>query len=89
MLMYVELEPRSEIPLHSHVHEQAGICLSGIVEFQGGDKKVIIKENDAYLFHPNEKHGGKVLGKEKAVLLEAFSPPREDYLEKFKQQSHQ
>jgi len=84
MLLYVELEPKSEIPLHSHVHEQAGICLKGKIEFQGEGKTAVIKPNDVYIFHSNEKHGAKVIGKEKAILLEAFSPPREDYLTKFK-----
>ena len=84
MLMSIELEPKSEIPLHSHVHEQAGLCLKGEIEFQGEGKTVIVKANDAYVFHSNEKHGAKVVGNEKVVLLEAFSPPREDYLAKFK-----
>ena len=85
MFMYIELEPQSvPHPPHSHVAEQAGICLKGEVEFQGENKTVILKPNDAYLFHSNEKHGAKVVGNEKAVLLEIFSPPREEVLARFK-----
>ena len=84
MLMNIELEPKIEIPLHSHVHEQAGICLKGEVEFQGEGKTAIVKTNDIYLFQSNEKQGAKVVGNEKAVLLEVFSPPREEFLAKFK-----
>ena len=81
------MEPKSEIPLHSHVHEQAGICLKGKIEFQSEEKKVVIKPNDVYVFHSNEKHGAKVVSKEKAILLEAFSPPRKDYLALFSSKS--
>lgn len=88
MLMYVELEPNSEIPLHSHTHEQAGICLKGKVELQGEDKTVVISPNSVYCFHSNEKHRAKAVGKAKAVLLETFSLPREDYRAKFKSENH-
>ena len=85
MVMYIEFEPQSvPHPPHSHVAEQAGICLKGEVEFQGEDKTVIVKPNDAFLFRSNEKHGAKVVGNEKAVLLVIFSPPREEVLARFK-----
>lgn len=84
MFLLVELGPRSVVPLHSHPHEQMGICLKGRVEFQGEDKTVVVEPNTVYLFHSNEKHGAKVVGKEGATVLEAFSPPREDYLAKVK-----
>ncbi len=74
----------SVVPHCASVHEQAGICLKGEIEFQGEGKTAIVKPNDVYIFHSNEKHGAKVVGNEKAVLLEAFSPPSEDYLAKFK-----
>ncbi|MCJ7633146.1 cupin domain-containing protein [Candidatus Bathyarchaeota archaeon] len=84
MFTYIELEPQSETPLHSHVAEQAGICLKGEIEFQGEDKTAIVKPNDVYLFRSNEKHGAKVVGNEKVVLFEIFSPPREEVLARFK-----
>ena len=83
MLTCFELEPKSEIPLHSHVHEQVGICLAGKIEFQGENQKVVIMPKDVYVFYSNEKHGGRVMGEEKVVLLETFSPPRQDYLALF------
>ncbi len=84
LFQYIELQPQSVIPLHSHVAEQAGICLKGKMEYQVEDKTVIVKPNDAYLFQSNEKHGGKVVGNEKAVLLEIFSPSRPEVLAQFK-----
>ena len=85
MFMYIEVEPHSvPHPPHSHVAEQAGICLKGEIEFQVEDKTVIVKPNDAFLFHSNEKHGARVVGNEKVVLLEILSPPREEVLARFK-----
>ena len=84
MFTHIELDPKSVTPLHSHVAEQAGICLKGELEYQCEDKTVIIKPNDAYLFHSNEEHGSKVVGNEKVVLFEIFSPPREEVLARFK-----
>jgi len=84
MFLHIEMEPGSVVPLHSHPHEQMGICLKGRVEFQTEDKPVVVEQNMTYVFRGNEKHGAKPLDKEGATLLEAFSPPREDYLAKFK-----
>jgi quercetin dioxygenase-like cupin family protein len=84
MLVLIEFEPGSVVPLHSHPHEQAGMCLKGKVEFQGEDKTSIVDSDMVYLFHSNEKHGAKTVSKEGAVVLEVFSPPREDFLIKVK-----
>ena len=82
MFLMIELNPGSVVPLHSHPHEQMGICLQGKVEFQGEENSIVVEPDTVYLFRSNEKHGAKPIGKRKAVLLEVFSPPREDYLAK-------
>jgi len=84
MLVLIEFKPGSIVPLHSHPNEQAGICLKGKVEFQGEDKTVVVEPNMSYLFHSNEKHGAKTVSKDGAIVLEIFSPPREDFLAKAK-----
>jgi len=80
MLVLIEIAPTAEIPLHSHVNEQVGICLRGTVEFKTEDGPVVVEENTAYAFKANEKHGCRPLSKEGATLLESFSPPRDDFL---------
>jgi quercetin dioxygenase-like cupin family protein len=84
MLVLVEFEPGSTVPLHSHPHEQAGICLKGKVEFQGEDKSAVVGPNMVYVFHSNEKHGAKTVSKDGATVLEIFSPPREDFIARVK-----
>lgn len=80
MFLLIDLQPGSVIPLHRHPHEQAGVCLRGRVQFETEEGSVVVDANTAYLFSSNEQHGAKVLSTEGATVLEAFSPPREDYL---------
>ena len=80
MFLLIDLQPGSEIPMHSHPHEQAGICLRGRMEFKTEEGAVVVEPNIAYLFASHERHGARVLSAEGATVLEAFSPPREDYL---------
>jgi len=80
MLVLIDIAPKAEIPLHSHVNEQLGVCLKGRIEFKTEDGHVVVSENMAYVFKSNEKHGCRPLSKEGATLLESFSPPRADFL---------
>jgi len=80
MFVLINISSDAKIPLHDHENEQIGLCLKGVVEFQTEDGPVIVEENTAYAFASNEKHGCRVLSKEGVVILESFSPPREDFL---------
>ena len=78
MLVRVELAPNSQVPLHSHPHEQAGIVLGGEVEFTIGDEVKQMKEGDVYIIPSGVSHGGST-GDKSALILDVFNPPREDY----------
>ena len=78
MLAYITLQPHAEAHLHSHSEEQAGIVLEGEVELTIGDETRLLKKGDMYLIPSNVTHGGVGHG-EGAVVLDAFSPPREAY----------
>ena len=80
MFVLIEMEPTAEIPLHNHMNEQVGLCLRGAVEFKTEEGNVVVEENMAYVFSPNEKHGCRPLNENGAILLESFSPPRNDFL---------
>jgi len=84
MLVLLEIAQNAEIPLHSHMNEQVGVCLRGEIEFRTEQGPVIVDENTAYVFKSNEKHGCRALSKEGVVLLESFSPPRDDFLARAK-----
>jgi len=80
MLILVEVAEGSRVPMHSHPHEQMGMCLGGEAEFQTERGETVVKAGMVYHLRGNEKHGVKPLGKGGAVFLDIFSPPREDYL---------
>jgi quercetin dioxygenase-like cupin family protein len=78
MLSYVELAPEGKVPLHSHPHEQGGICLEGAMEFTIGDETRIIKRGESWMIPGGVTHSVRALD-QGAVALDIFSPPREDY----------
>ncbi|MGH7349802.1 MAG: cupin domain-containing protein [Candidatus Rokuibacteriota bacterium] len=78
MLSVVEIEPGSVSPVHSHPNEQWGVCLEGEwIRIQDGvDHRV--KAGDFWQTPPHVPHGGRATDK-RAVVLDIFSPPREEY----------
>jgi len=64
---------------HTHVHEQVGYVLQGRFELTLGDDKTIIEAGDTYYVPSNTLHG--VVALEDGVLLDVFTPQRQDFLE--------
>ena len=83
MLSFLELSPGCEIPEHSHPHEQAGLMLSGSLRFRIGDEERVAGPGAAFIIPPNVVHWGVVEGDETAKVLDIFSPPRQDYIERY------
>lgn len=73
------LEKGTTLPLHRHPHEQTGHLLSGKILFTIEGSQQEIGPGDSWCIGENIEHGVEVL--EKAVLLELFSPVRQDYLD--------
>ena len=79
MLCEVTLAPDGIVPPHDHPHDQAGRCLEGEFELEiEGDTRVI-REGESYLIPGGARHSARALGS-RAVTLDIFSPPREEYL---------
>jgi quercetin dioxygenase-like cupin family protein len=78
MLSLVEIGPGSVVPMHSHPHEQAGIVVEGEFDFIIGGEKRRVKLGDMYIIPGHVQHSAIGLEK-KAVALDIFSPPRDDY----------
>lgn len=64
--------------LHSHPHEQVGYVASGRFEFTLGDQKRVLGPGDSYYVPSGVVHG--VVTLEDGVLLDVFTPQREDFL---------
>lgn len=64
--------------MHRHPHEQVSYVLSGSFEYEVEGKKYILHKGDSYYVAHNENHGATAL--EDAVILDIFTPQREDFL---------
>ena len=83
-IMFVEVifENGGEGAPHTHIHEQASYCTEGEFEYTVGDETKIIGAGDTVYIPSNVLHGCKLLGK-RGVLIDIFSPLREDFLRKW------
>ncbi len=78
-----EIDPRRPATgLHAHPdHEQFTVVVSGSIETHVDGESVILSAGDVCRIAPGSSHGAtRALGEEVAILVDVFSPPREDYL---------
>jgi len=68
-------------PAHSHRHEQMSLIIQGKVKFILGDEERIVSPGDVLHFPSNFWHGATML-EEEVVLIDIFSPIREDFFKK-------
>lgn len=79
MLVRVQFEEGSIGYTHNHPHSQIAYVESGVFEFSVGEEKTTLKKGDCAYVPPDAEHGAVCL--ETGVLLDIFSPVREDFLE--------
>lgn len=65
--------------IHSHPHTQSTYIISGVFDATVNNETVRLKAGDAYFAEPNIAHGCVCV--EEGVLLEIFTPLREDMYE--------
>ncbi len=78
MVVRIEVARGSEVPMHTHPHEQIGHLASGRATLKVGDTAAELKPNDGYAIPSNVPHG-VVDCLEDSVFVDVFSPPREEY----------
>ena len=66
------------VPEHQHPHEQTGYLISGSLRFFGTGEDTVVTPGDCWNFASGVPHGAEAL--EDSVVIEVFSPIREDYL---------
>lgn len=79
MLNFVRIDPGAEIPLHQHPHEQAGTVIEGTIIMTIDGETRELRMGDCYVAPPNSLHGASA-GPAGCLVVDVFSPPREDYL---------
>ena len=68
----------SAIPAHSHPHEQTGFMISGKLRFNVDGEVTDVENGDSWCVGGGVEHSAEAL--EDTILIEVFSPVREDYL---------
>ncbi len=66
------------IPPHAHPHEQTGFMVSGRLRFKLADEALEVETGDSWCIPGGAEHSVEAL--EDSVVIEVFSPVREDYL---------
>jgi quercetin dioxygenase-like cupin family protein len=79
MLCRLRFAPHVVNPAHDHPHEQITLVEQGSALFTIGDEERIAQAGDVLHFPPGTWHGATILDEE-VVLLDIFSPIREDFL---------
>jgi quercetin dioxygenase-like cupin family protein len=75
-------EPQTQLSVHTHPHEQIGICIEGEAIFTVGGKDYLVKKGDVYHIPPNVPHGERNESGAKTMFFECFAPVRDDLLRK-------
>ena len=78
MLSYLEMDAGAEVPLHHHPHEQGGMLLQGRLQLTIGDETRVVEAGAMFLIPPNVPHRAVAIDGP-VVVLDVFSPVREDY----------
>lgn len=81
MICRLRFAPFVVTPAHSHPHEQMTLVIQGKVNFTLGDQKRVVSAGDVLHFPSNHWHGATMLDEE-VILIDIFSPIREDFLQK-------
>ncbi|HWW77741.1 MAG TPA: cupin domain-containing protein [Pyrinomonadaceae bacterium] len=79
MLCRFRFAPNLVTPEHSHPHEQMSIVVSGRVRFFIEGEERIAAPGDVLQFPPDCWHGATMM-EEEVILLDIFTPVREDFL---------
>ena len=78
LMTEVLLEKSATIPPHAHPYEQTGYLVSGHMDFLVNGEHFIAKPGDSWNIAGDVEHGATAI--ESSVVVEVFSPVREDYL---------
>lgn len=79
MLVKVDFQPGAVGAMHQHYHSQVTYVESGAFEMTIGEETRIIRAGDSYYIPPNVMHGCVCV--EAGVLIDVFSPHREDFMD--------
>lgn len=78
LLSIVEIDANSEVPRHTHTHEQAGMVIEGELEMGIGEEVRKIGPGEMYIVPGDVEHYARC-AETSAKVLDIFSPVREEF----------
>ena len=72
------LKKGSRLPQHSHPYEQTGYLVNGHIRLSIGSEENEVMPGDSWCIPSDVEHSAEIL--EDSVAIDLFSPVREDYL---------
>ena len=78
MLVKVKFDTNAVGAVHQHYHAQVTYIAAGSFEVEVDGTKKILHTGDVFYASPNKWHG--VVCKEAGMLIDVFSPYREDFI---------
>jgi quercetin dioxygenase-like cupin family protein len=86
MANWVRLQPGAVVPDHEHPHEQLGLVIEGEIDMTIDGETRRIGPGTAYVVPGGVRHSGAG-GPAGCVVLDIFSPPRQDYLDQLQDEA--
>jgi quercetin dioxygenase-like cupin family protein len=77
MLCQFVLDKDGAVPTHHHMNDQVGYVVSGKIEMTIGKEVRVLTKGDSYAVPGGIPHSTRAL--EDSLVVDVFSPPREDY----------
>jgi quercetin dioxygenase-like cupin family protein len=76
----VEIEPNAALPSHSHHNEQVGLLVRGELTFNVDGERRRVRAGEGWVIPAHAAHDANA-GPTGAVVVETWSPPRDDFRE--------
>ena len=78
LMVEVKFDKGAVIPSHGHPHEQTGYLIVGQLEFVIDGENITANPGDSWSIPSDVEHSATAT--DQTVVIEVFSPVREDYL---------
>jgi quercetin dioxygenase-like cupin family protein len=86
MVNLIRFEPGATVPTHSHPHEQLGLVLEGMQALVVDGVAHELGPFEAYVLPGGVEHSA-YCGPDGALVLDVFTPVREDYQERWQSEA--
>jgi quercetin dioxygenase-like cupin family protein len=79
MVAEFALKQGAQVPQHAHPHEQVSYVVRGMLQFKLDGQEFVLATGESCLIPSGKTHGVEALAD--SVVIDTFSPPRQDFME--------